>query len=334
MSVVELYNEPMKMEYITENYPNLKTAGRIYKIFERTADLERKLGKDIAQFSDQELSEAFTLVSAASQITNVKRSREIQSYFLWCSDHGVSNVSSIKELDVDTIERFRARMIHNPGHLARVLDTLFPAPETEHIYFICRAYYWLAFLGLYEDEAANLVTSQVNLDDRIIYRDEPFHNSIVIIPEAFRDIQSATTLEALLENRNCRGVHVQTLRPRAHGDNILRGKNRKNIADMQMAITNTCRKSTTVRADKLRMSGIYLDVDLTYSFVRKSGIFYRTWRRECSTGIVSFENVVADEFLRKTYTFSETHSKARIHRELIKAYMTDYERWKKLITTD
>lgn len=332
---MELFNEDLKMEFELDYCPSEKHRPNVHKVFKRFTAVEADLGKDLYDFSKQELQDAISNCGAISTVLIQYTIGVLRAYKKWCCDRNLGHHVDIDSLDTDLLEKLREHVFMNPAHLKRILDIIFPNPNEEHVYHLYRAYYWLLYMGLYEDEAARVKENQVNLPDHIIYRDAPFNKTVQIIPEALSDIRAAYTLEGLLETRRTKyGTVAKTMRARAKGSEILRGKYRKDVSSTQ-SFPDTCRRMTLTRiADVLNEENRNVIVFPTVMYVRRSGIYYRAWRREMASGCVSFEDVIDDDMLHDNHHVSEYNPVSRIRSSGNNVYLKEYIRWKKLLAEE
>lgn len=100
-----LFNPEMKNAFLNtiDNEGTVKNYNRIFGI---TAKFEEALGKDLNQFSLEELEKILYSFEAQTRNTVETYGRIISSYLNWCVQHGFSKENPLSELKADDFDKY------------------------------------------------------------------------------------------------------------------------------------------------------------------------------------------------------------------------------------
>lgn len=334
-----MFNEEIKQKFISSKRPSgkmytISTQDTIRTIFDMVQVYEHEYQVDFAQMNALQMQTTLDNIGGVRARTAEAIFYYLKEYVKWCAQNGMQTSEAINVVRVDAIEKFRSCMVSSPAHLKKCIDAAFPNPECNTIEYVYRALLWLAFIGFHDFEAIQIRESDVKLEDMLIVypgRFEPY----MIYSEALPDIRKVTNdLPDFLEPRGKNGVVKQ----REFGDRILRGKVTKKTPEQQLATTIPQMLSRAFKnaADKYTENGMDiprdLSLNLSYSRVRLSGVFYRAYDLERMGCEPTFNDEVSREFQRKKaqdrYTIKEERTESKIQYEIRKNYLEDYARWK------
>ena len=213
--------------------------------------------------------------------------------------------------------------MRSPEHLLYVMNTVFEHPEGNQIEYIYRSYLWLAYLGLTEQEAAEVCVSDVDFDKRTVSDKQMYEDAML-------DLRMACSLTELIELKRNYVI------ARAKGNKILRGK--PTTKSLEEALATTYRQSVSKmfkRAeDALTELGAHhpdLDsIQLSFKRVYLSGMFYRAHQLELLRQPVDFDHIVEERYERDKGKFTHAENKvnkSKYHMKL--GYLEDYKAWKR-----
>ncbi len=259
-----MYNESLKFQYIELEDKDSRRRWLTW-LFERTEPLEEAASKDICQMTLEELTGVFKLVSGNKTVSRVTAQTALRTYCRWCISQGVEGANDLTDqLDMKDLEPYRKRMLANPQHMLKLLNERFDDTSEGTIHIIYRAYLWMAYFGMFEDQAIDVKTSDVSLSRLII---KTGGEEFEICREAIPDF------EWLVEKDHFNYKHPKyknvIVRERVPGDTLLRGVHGQ----------------TTIKSFRARI-GVRLnalpdeDNPPTISSIRLSGLYYRTLQRE------------------------------------------------------
>ena len=213
----------------------------------------------------------------------------------------------------------RRQTVANPQHLQRYLDSIFEPEEEETIGCTLRCYFWLAYMGMDEEDAFNITTSEVDLANMVIKHND---REYIIYRESIPAFRNCVRLKRFrYKHPNHTSI---SYKDRAPGDCLLRGisANKPNTQAFRVEISRRKKKASVIKTNSS------LDLDLSFSRAWMSGIFYRMLERE-RAGIPADFLEIAIQFTEgRTYTLSRRQTVQDKQRRLAKYYLNDYNRWK------
>lgn len=254
-----MYNSNEKLTYLEKSKLSPQTKGIIENIFEKFEPFEKKAGKDVSEFTPQELnnviSEGFS-ISKQATFNNIISA--INRYKQWLNKGQIDEAKEISgALSV------RKTMISSPFHLQYILDQGLKSPDSETTDVILRAMYWLKFAGLTNSQAARVTKGDIDFTamnvmiDGIVFPIESF---------AVESLQFACKSDYLIiDNPTHKNTRKQF---RTEGSTVLRCFSPSdNISGQCLRVSNIYKSRTSIVPPTL-MNTWY------------SGFFYRTFLSE------------------------------------------------------
>lgn len=310
-----MFNEDQKRSYII-SLGKSPTAAKISAlIFNRSEPYERKLGKDICEWSSAEMSESLGSMIGLSHNSSLEYISLLKRYMKWCADNNIKTTgeNAVSSADIN-LDKIRSQMVSGPMQLQNCLDSIFDRESDESIDVVYRCYFWMAFCGIKEPDTVLIKKSDVN-----IQRLQIIHNGRVI--PVYREAIPA--FEIAVNNNSFNYYHPKyssvVSRCRVAGDILLRGvKANPDSGYIRRKTVQKIREAT---------NGAGMS-QLSFRRLSMSGLFYRAFERERAGIPVSFEselNLIMDGKQYKTTEYSSYKiQRQRLERSIRK----DYERWK------
>lgn len=321
-----MYNAELKERFVSAYSKDESKRKILYTMFGALEKCEEKLGKDFCQMNHEDLNQVLPEIVGYRFRSRYSRSALLRAYCQWCVDNHVEG-ASMEVANVDFgelgIEKMQRQSVANPQHLQRYLDCIFEKESEETVDVVFRCYYWLAYMGIMnEEDALALDVSNVDFEDmtvRIGEKEYPFYR------EAVPSLRKCATLQSF---RYIHPFYDVVRKDRAPGTKLLRGLSGDGSAKAIRVVV--CRKA---REKKYAPAGIENDkamnLSLSYTRVWLSGRFYDMLEKERAGMSVDF-TYLAEEFMAgKTYNLSSGRNSldAKV-RWYAKEYQRDYERWK------
>lgn len=317
-----MYNEEIKLKFIRDYTGSESRAKLCESVFNRTADYEEKWGMDVCTQTSEVLQPMINNIIGTRSQTKWSTLVILKTYTKWCLGHGVNGAcDEMLKINSVGVDNVKTRMVSFPSSLQKYLDTVC-SPEslqaTDNIY---RCFYWLAYMGMPEEDIMSVKTSDVDFDNLTIKFNNKTYN---IYAEALPALRNCVNLQSFYFNHPNYAADKNVWKPRADGNLLLRGIKVRTIKSMRTAlvkITYDYTKTPPVKKTNLQLS---------YHRVWLSGVFCRMYEKEKSGMMVDFEPIALQFMEGKEYKYGKSgHKNPNIKkREIMKDYLEDYERWK------
>lgn len=105
MAEKPVFNLETKENFL-ENYNIEGTRKNYLRVFTKTAPLEQKMGKDLYEFNEKELSKALKAFDSRNRATLESYARYISSYLNWAISEGLAEVNLLEKLKPNDFLRF------------------------------------------------------------------------------------------------------------------------------------------------------------------------------------------------------------------------------------
>lgn len=318
-----MFNEELKNEFIHKMTDSHTSISRGSKLFSLSCPYEEKFGKDLCEFTDEEMTEFFSNKGGMRRATRVESEYLINKYLAWAKQNGFNVVCSGVKYDENVlVQRYRDKVVFNPDHLNRYMDAVFGSVDDGTSGLVCRCYLWLAFCGVDIESAMRLDESNVDIKlMRVVVngREVPLYAEAI---DSFARLKPLTEFRVFHPNYPDKVIMV----PRESGTRFLRGAKRSGISKAELD-----EKRFTLSAEVKRRTGTavkkgIVTTRLNFSNVKLSGVFYRMSIREAMGIKPDFSAVAALDIEGKTFasnlSYNSSISRIRV------AYTKDYELWK------
>lgn len=318
-----MYNEELKSRFISDFTTSISRQKSIKSMFDALEKYESKWGADFYTRTKDEIAPVVEEI-AGGRAGSQQKMFFLRAYIQWCLDNDVEGTRGDLFLLEDVgLEKMKHRMVSSPTHLQRYLDYVCYPLSEETNGCIFRCYLWLAYSGIVEGDAFSVRTSDIDLKNSIIF----FHGVEFPLYEsslpAFKQCINATRFKVF---------HASGDRylDRADGDVLLRSSNGV-MSDKGMKVEATRRSRNPYATTILgKPKNDDLELQLCYSRVWLSGVFYRTYELEGAGIKPNFTGLARRKAEGKTYELSAGRNlpDAKI-RWVAQAYRTDYYNWKR-----
>lgn len=313
-----MFNEEQKKRFIRDYTGSLNTANVAVAIFNATEKFEESWNDDICTKDVNALQLIIDDIVGLRAKSKWMTLTILKEYSKWCLAMKVPNAcDGMLKIEAIGLNKVKKQMVANPLHLQNYLDAIFDSEYEETIDNVYRCYFWMAYMGIGEDDVSIITSDDVNLNNYTVHYKG---NDIPMYRESIKVFENVTLLEDFLYKH----PNYETRRNRVAGNTILRGV--KTTADAL-----TLRRVVSMRrneASKDAARGVKTDQQLSFYRVRMSGLFYRMAERERAGIPVDFSEAALQLMDGKTYSLSGRekiiHKQNRIERD----YFDDYQRWK------
>lgn len=328
--------------YIEDKYQvsSQKTRNIVESWLERFSINEAEWGGDFTLQPREVLQPILNSIPAYRYDYAKAQLAELVSYAKWRKENDLPCGTGIFELVVDTAYSIRECMVSSPAHLERVLSTIFEPSNLPTLDVIYRVFLWSAFIGLQDNDAVALRTSDIDISNGTIRVGDKYYQ---MYDEAIKDFRRAIQPGDFYEVSRSRIRGVSKKFARADGDLIMRGKKVSGSTQEPFALKDTIRSrlSRVLKNAKQKDGDKYPDIpyDLSYQKAYLSGIFYRMLERDLEGSSIDFkelatEDVERKEAMGKSYSTSKSFTRQTIINRIAKGYETDYQNWKRSFYTD
>lgn len=275
-----MYNEELKRKFIEEEALDRTQRVRMNRIFGDSERFEESFGMDLCLFPEDELSVVVnTVINARSSTKSVERAL-LRRYLKWCARSGM-DVKCVEPPDISITDsvKMAAQMVSGPEMLQERLDLVFRDIVNCEVDNQCRGLYWLAFIGLSENDIEEVSTSDVDMRTRTIhYDDKDFH----MYDESIPVIRYLCTANSFVFD--C-GRYVRVVE-RAPGNKLLRGVRESSVN--RRSIEHTANR-------RIKASG-RTDFSLNFKALRASGMYYRMYIDEINNGAIDYRKYADMQF--------------------------------------
>lgn len=319
-----MYNEEVKKRFL-ERYPEGKAMRRAYEaLFEAISQHETEWGADICTKNHEELQPVITQIAGVRMSSAEHRIYMLRDYTRWCIENDIPNACDgiLQHLDIG-LNKLKQMTVANPKHLQIYLNSVF-APESELTAdCVFRCYFWLAYMGMDEEDIIAVKASDVDISEMIVrFKGQDY----LLYRESLPSFKACVNQREFKYNHpRCKDCWLQ----RTDGDLLLRGCRSNSVS--RMSFRSALSRQVKVAVDE----GKTLQ-KLSYYRAWLSGVFYRVYENESCGLPIDFKPVVRQHIEKrhmegKSYKLdigrNTEEAKAR---QLESDYLNDYKRWKKV----
>lgn len=312
-----MYNTERKKAFTKDFTVNSGTVQYAHRLFERLAPYEEELGADICTWNVSTLQPIVEKFCGMREQSKTRPLYILRGYASWCVNHGVPGAClDIFEIRDVSAEKMRRRMIKHPAQLQSYLDALFEPESEETVDNTYRAYYWLSFAGMREEEIMQVRRKDVDLRHmRVSFNgaDYPMY------AEGVPSVMNAATLGSFTYKHP--NYTKQIRRDRVEGDMIMRGiRSMPSMKAVRVELTRHLNDAREAGRTKLELSPYR---------VWLSGMFYRKWAAEQAGQAADFSAEARAAMGDRVYKLDlGRNSQDAKFREIRRDYEIDYQRWK------
>lgn len=328
-----MYNAKLKIRFIQFYAGGLdSTADAAARLFDYLEKFEIEWGADVCTATAEQLKPVVSGIGTARNTYRWANITILQEYVKWCLAESVPGArEGALQLSRDETESIaiRKQMVASPLHLQMVLNKILEPESEETVDTIYRCYCWLIYGGmpsecLYRAKASDVDLSRMQVRYRLSSSEggDETERFAKIYPEGLISVRAAAELQHFLYKHP---LYKPSRRDRYPGDELLRGIKSPPNADTVERRLN--------RLNSQAIKDRKTDTRISYTRLRLSGIFYRTYEIERATGLIQFEDEASVSLLRNIGDsgMSKEDIKARQDR-LFWNNIDDYTRWKRVFS--
>lgn len=311
-----MYNAEQKARFIKDLTVSVSYREVVRGFFNTCEKYENEAGADLCTFDADRLRPLFENYAGIRSVSTHVPKTILCNYARWCLEHGIEGATdaALHLDDSVSLDKIRTQTVRNPKQLQRWMDILF-APEkdltTDNVF---RAWLWLGYAGLEGEDALSVLDSDVDFDHMLIRHgsaEYPIYREGLAAFQNCAELQSFAFFHPL---------YTKEL-DRVHGHVLLRGSG-------GLPTTNSLRARVSAKNRKALENGD-TDLNLSYTHIRMSGIFYRVYQDELAGMDVDFMNVRELNISSREYEVSSgRNTQDAKRRDFARKYRRDYDRWK------
>lgn len=292
--------------------PDGKDRDTVVNLFKTVELYEQKWGSPIQTRSVEEVQDFVDTELSKNKLYPAIKFYFLKKYIHWCkvNDIKISEGLDIK-IKLSWLSDFENKLVKDALQLRIYLDALFSPEEEVSTDVLLRAYCWLSYMGLSDDQIDDLRISNVDLGEMSVVVDGKIYD---IYREAFRTLKICVERDILKYNHS----KYSTLIKRIDGDRVIRG-----VKSERKAVTL---KSDISTANKQALENGRTNLNLTPRSIKMSGIFSRQYERERMGQPIDFSWLVSSECFENSKQCDCDKRKALYRKE--KNYQDEYYRWK------
>lgn len=307
-----MYNPTIKTKFINSYTKSASHAKVIECLFNKIESFESSKGIDICQMGSSDLDEVAAIIGVHNSNTADVKTRILHKYGLWAVENGIENAKTdLASFEFYSQYDFISFYYKNPDDLNEIMDSVYKPVSENTIHNAYRAFLWLAYSGVSPQEMMNIVSDNVNIDNRTVKCGDCSYS----LHELAMD--SIISCVDRREWYTYKGVAGKIVLDRGVSGSILRTKEDDDTTFRKFMTKMSSTTSKIIKSKHIARS-------LTYSGAYVSGHFYRMYAAEILGIPVDFtfvaKNVVAG---RGKELNSDNVSKTK------RQYADDYYAWKK-----
>lgn len=284
-------------------------------LFKMSEPHEEQLGKDMAEFDQQEFFQMLANGHFATYNSMRVLRYQINKYLSWCRDQGYQTTLDKLSGAPDLTEKIRYQMVGSPENLSERLNSVFKTAESQSVDCLYRVFVWLLYMGMDKEEVPFVKKSEVDLMSLRVT-----HNGVrYSIPSAaLADFMITVNATEFLDPRSRSSKRIA--RQRIDSEYLTSGTRSEHLH-----FTSVQRVVNKARANS--------DDDIPpipLARIRRSGMFWRAYCAEKHGGLPDLDPIIQSDFDRTTYAADPDHSDSLAYRRALKhKYIHQYAGWKK-----
>lgn len=313
-----MYNAEIKHQFMREVVSTTPWKLKLCEsVFNNTEEYEAEWKADLCTKSAEELQPMVNQISGFRARSKWSRLILLKDYVKWCIEMEVDGAcSGMLEIKTVGLDKVKQQTIASPKHLQNYLNAICEPADMKATDNIYRCYYWLAYAGMAEEDIFKVKCSDVDFNKLIVQYNQKY-TVVPIYPEGLEAFHNCVELSQF------RYIHPnitkEIWKDRADGDILIRGI--KSVSTIKAFRVELSRRSKQ-KSDKTPLK-------LSHFRVWLSGVFYRMYEQEIIGVPPDFNAIVAQQMEGKTYKLDSGRNTIEAkHRQLVRDYEEDYERWK------
>lgn len=311
-----MYNKEQKKRFIKDYTNSVNTINVAENVFISLEKYEEKWGADLCTRSKEELQPVIDSIVGLRSNSKWMSLTILKEYVKWCLAMKVPDAcDGMLHIEVIGLDKVRTQMVASPLHLQMYLDDVFDKESEETIDNLYRCYFWMAYGGIDEDDTIIIREKDVDLSKmEIKYKT----TAVPIYREGLSAFKNAITLTSFAHKHPNYSEIVR--RDRIPGDLLMRG--------VKATMSTYTMRSSVSRLSAKALADEKTELQLSFSRVSLSGLFYRTYERERAGVPANFAGAALHEMKGKNYKLSGREKLKHRQNRKEKVLMDDYQRWK------
>ena len=315
-----MYNAEQKDRFIKAFTTSEKARADAKRIFDLLEPSEEAAWADLCTMDADLLRPILGKVSGFRSGSAELPMRILRGYARWCQENRIPGACDgllrVKSVGAENVAK---RTVKNPRGLQVYLDLICEKESEETADNVIRAFAWLAYAGMKDEDIFLVRTGDVDLENlKVVFNGV----SYPIYPEALPAIKNCVTLSGFSYKHPNYPVRIL---PRISGDLLLRSI--RSVPELQSMRVNLSRRG------KKAMASGKTERLLSYYGIWLSGVFYRMHEEELASDLPpdfqAFVNSTVGSKLYKLDSGNNTQEAKR--RQLAREYLADYVRWKQTL---
>lgn len=318
-----MYNETVKLLFVTEEVRTASAEKKYRSIFKNIAQYEERLGKDAGEMNREELIGAGERIFGVLSRSGMLLVRDLMTYVRWYRRTILGETEPVvPDLSDHAFggERLRASMFLSPAHLSKYLNAVLKPDSDESMDVLTKTAVWLIYAGLFLQELPEIRRSDLDYTEMCVrYGGRTYP----IYAEAVKTIKTCMDMDNIRVYSEFRGKPRCVRIGRSDGDLLFRGSQNVGGALNPETLRNqiTLMKSRAVRTGASDMSP-------TADSIWYSGLFYKMYSAQI-IGELYPDREDAARIQARTNGGSEKNREHNIS-ETVCRIRADYDRWRRL----
>lgn len=301
------YNQNRKERFINE----INASVSAKTLFSASSKFESEAGVDLGGMPPAQVQRFLNEELGSRQSSLQSMLSWYRSYQKWCASNGLEAPQNTSEIVIDSSVAKRKTMVESPFHLEEVLNRAFSPVENNEVDILYRCYLWMAYSGLEDDDACDVLTQEVDLDEMCVVhggKEYPLYR------HSYQAMWNAKFLGWMkYVNANYNDNH-----------SILNKKQ----SEYLLRSVKTEKPTPKTLAARIRKVFRERGIELTYGSVKLSGEFYRLLRNERAGVAVSFDQIIADTAKKKGVDLTSQKG-VTLRNNMMRTLPHDYKAWKR-----
>lgn len=301
------YNESRKERFINE----VNATASAKTLFSASSKFESEAGVDLGGIPPAQVQRFLNEELGSRQSSLQSMLSWYRSYQNWCANRGLESPQNTSEIIVDSSIAKRKTMVESPFHLEEVLNRAFSPVGDNEVDVLYRCYLWMAYAGLEDDDACEVLSKNVDLDEMcIVYEDKEYP----LYRHSYQAMWNAKFL-GWMKYVNVNYNNSHSILDRKQSEYLLRS-------------VKTEKPTPKTLAARIRRVFREKGIELTYGSVKLSGEFYRLLRDERIGIAVNFDRMIADAAQKRGVDLSSQKG-ITLRRNMMRTLPEDYKAWKR-----
>lgn len=246
-----IYNEKLKLDYL-KTFENEATRETLKYLFYKTYSTENAFGKDLCNFSIEEIGKAIQATDPLNVSSAKTKGRVLSSYITWCMDNGYSDhvgIHPMKGIDPSWYESltFNKKLYLTEDDIRELIDHQLVNPQD-----------WATLVLLFEgvlghdlSEMLNLTRKDINFDTgELKLRDDKYGERTLTLSETNREyilrVLNSALEEKQYQQKNGTSESRTPVVPLVDNDFVIRSAARRTISADRADKHTVYRRLTTI----------------------------------------------------------------------------------------